>query len=59
MKVSKLAIALSSVALISNAGVRTVVEAVPEPATWLMLLLGFGALGTVIRTKRRQPALAA
>lgn len=26
---------------------------VPEPATWAMLILGFGAAGAVIRTRRR------
>jgi hypothetical protein len=33
------------------------VAAVPEPATWAMMLLGFGAMGLVIR-RRRQPVLA-
>ena len=28
-------------------------EAVPEPATWAMMLLGFGAIGLVIRSRRR------
>jgi hypothetical protein len=27
--------------------------AVPEPATWAMLLLGFGATGALLRTRRR------
>ena len=27
--------------------------AVPEPATWGMMLLGFGALGAMLRTRRR------
>lgn len=26
---------------------------IPEPATWLMLLLGFGAIGTALRHRRR------
>jgi len=34
-------------------------SAVPEPATWLMLLLGFGLLGTKVRTTRRRALLAA
>ena len=33
------------------------VAAVPEPATWAMMLLGFGAMGVAIR-RRRQPVLA-
>ena len=28
--------------------------AVPEPATWAMMLMGFGALGTVLRQQRRR-----
>jgi hypothetical protein len=33
--------------------------AVPEPATWAMMLLGFGAAGTALRrSRRRQSALA-
>lgn len=28
---------------------------VPEPATWAMLILGFGAVGTAIRSRRRSP----
>lgn len=33
------------------------VNPVPEPATWAMMLLGFGAVGFAIR-RRRRPALA-
>ena len=29
-------------------------SAVPEPGTWLMMLMGFGGLGMVIRRRRRQ-----
>ena len=29
------------------------VSAIPEPATWGMMLLGFGAIGSVVRRKRR------
>ncbi|HEU4650591.1 MAG TPA: PEPxxWA-CTERM sorting domain-containing protein [Croceibacterium sp.] len=32
--------------------------AVPEPATWAMLIFGFGAIGSVLRRSRRHPALA-
>lgn len=44
----------------SNLGVTTIqgrVTAVPEPATWAMMLLGFGGIGFAMR-RRRQPALA-
>ena len=39
---------------------RTVegVGAVPEPATWAMMLLGFAGMGTVLRTRLRQPVSA-
>ena len=33
--------------------------AVPEPATWAMMLVGFGGLGAVLRRRRNQIALAA
>jgi PEP-CTERM motif len=33
--------------------------AVPEPATWAMMLVGFGGLGVAMRTKRRQAIAAA
>jgi hypothetical protein len=33
-------------------------NAVPEPATWAMMIMGFGAMGSVIR-RRRASALAA
>lgn len=29
-------------------------QAVPEPATWLMMLLGFGVIGCAMRAKRNQ-----
>lgn len=32
-----------------------VTAAVPEPATWAMMILGFGAVGTAIRSRRRSP----
>ena len=36
---------------------RAAVAAVPEPGTWAMMLLGFGAIGVVVR-RRRQHATA-
>ena len=33
--------------------------AVPEPATWAMMLVGFGGICAMIRGKRRKPATAA
>ena len=32
--------------------------AVPEPETWALLLLGFGAVGMTLRRRRRQTAIA-
>jgi hypothetical protein len=37
-------------------GPAAAVSAVPEPASWAMMLLGFGGLGAVLR--RRRTALA-
>jgi len=34
------------------------VPAVPEPATWARMLIGFGAVGTALRSRQRQTALA-
>ncbi len=36
------------------------ISAVPEPATWAMMIVGFGAVGSMVRTtRRRNAALAA
>lgn len=32
--------------------------AVPEPSTWAMMILGFGAIGALLRHRRRLPSLA-
>jgi len=34
-------------------------QAVPEPATWAMMLVGFGGLGAAMRSNRRKHAVAA
>jgi hypothetical protein len=34
------------------------VSAVPEPAAWAMMLIGFGGLGSTLRRQRRKPRLA-
>lgn len=31
---------------------------VPEPATWTMMLMGFGGLGAAMRSRRKRPAVA-
>ena len=33
------------------------VSAIPEPATWLMMILGFGMVGAGLRTMRRKEEL--
>ena len=33
--------------------------AVPEPATWAMMIIGFGAVGSMVRTSRRRNAFSA
>lgn len=37
------------------ARVNPITAAVPEPATWLMMLLGFGAIGLTVRYRRARP----
>ncbi|MBO9711552.1 MAG: PEP-CTERM sorting domain-containing protein [Sphingomonas sp.] len=39
--------------------ITTLSAAVPEPATWAMMILGFGMVGGALRSTRRRPALAA
>ena len=38
---------------------RRPMAAVPEPATWAMMITGFFGLGTVLRSSRRRQAVAA
>lgn len=37
----------------SLGGTITIQQAVPEPATWAMMLLGFGAVGFALRRRRK------
>lgn len=37
---------------------RIVINAVPEPASWALLIAGFGALGTAVRQERRSVRVA-
>ena len=32
---------------------------IPEPATWAMMIMGFGGIGALVRRRRSMPALAA
>jgi len=41
---------------LNDVPIGNVVPGVPEPTTWVMMLLGFGAMGMTLR--RRRPALA-
>ncbi|MBO9713833.1 MAG: PEPxxWA-CTERM sorting domain-containing protein [Sphingomonas sp.] len=34
-------------------------HAVPEPATWAMMIVGFGMIGGAIRHRKRRPAFSA
>ena len=36
----------------------TVFGGVPEPATWAMMIIGFGAVGSMVRTSRRRNAFS-
>ncbi|HEY8002956.1 MAG TPA: PEPxxWA-CTERM sorting domain-containing protein [Phenylobacterium sp.] len=43
---------------IFRAGSQSFAFAVPEPSTWAMMIMGFGAMGAVLRRRRRVLALA-
>jgi len=38
-------------------GISTAAEPVPEPGTWALLLVGFGALGFAMRRRKTKPSL--
>jgi hypothetical protein len=38
--------------------IRMVSAPIPEPSTWAMMIIGFGAVGSMVRSNRRRPALA-
>ena len=48
---------LSSVGQVRLGGVTSLVRAVPEPASWALMIVGFGGIGAAMR--RRRQALAA
>jgi hypothetical protein len=48
---------LDAVAAINYIDTRPPTGAIPEPATWAMMILGFGAAGSVLR-RRRAPLVA-
>jgi hypothetical protein len=39
-------------------GVGAPVGGVPEPASWALMILGFGSAGAMLRGRRRPAALA-
>jgi len=42
---------------VDNVSILATTGAVPEPATWAMMLFGFGAIGVAMRTRRRRKSL--
>ncbi|MEO7410853.1 MAG: PEPxxWA-CTERM sorting domain-containing protein [Sphingomicrobium sp.] len=46
-----------SVTYFAQIGTGAAVAAVPEPATWAMMLIGFGAMGVSLRRRRRTQSL--
>jgi hypothetical protein len=42
----------------SGSGTFNFLSAVPEPTTWVMMILGLGGVGVALRRRRVQPALA-
>ena len=58
-RVNPLADGLTSEVADLAPGAGPIVAAVPEPATWLTMLLGFGLIGSVMRRKARRLAISA
>ena len=56
LDVNNLSVSPGAVNVPLNGTIR-VLSAVPEPATWALMLLGFGGMGMAMR-RRRRPALA-
>lgn len=43
---------------VGTVSINALTGAVPEPGTWVMMLLGFGAIGFAVRRRGSQPAIA-
>lgn len=46
-------------ATVDNLTVGQVLSAVPEPATWAIMIIGLGAVGSMVRTSRGRNAFSA
>lgn len=44
--------------VLDNITINGVTSAVPEPGTWAMMIIGFGAVGSMVRSSRRRQAYA-
>ena len=57
--ITSLVFAPSDLTLIDNLQVDATTPAVPEPATWAMMLVGIGCVGVGLRTRRKKSMIAA